>query len=118
MKYILLFLLSFNCLAGEIVQLNKGDAAPFKGALVAPKQMNKFRKINEENKLLKKKTTKLQDLALVKERKFKIVADESAHYQKLYRRQQVKTFWSNVGYFVLGVAVTGFAAKAAIEATR
>jgi hypothetical protein len=118
MKYILLFLISFNVFAQQQVILDKGQTAPFDGILSDSDQMKKYRTINEEKKLLDKEVIKLRDLNLTKDERMKLYKEEAADWKQQYRKEQVKGFWSKVGYFTLGVLVTGVAAKAAIEATR
>lgn len=101
-----------------MVKVEEGAPAPFTGILVDAEQMEKFRALNERAKLLEEQTVQLEDLALVKDRKIELYQDEADMFRTKYRRQQFKTFWSNAGYFALGVLVTGLAAKAAIESTR
>ena len=101
-----------------MVILKKGDITPFKGVLVDAKQMSEFRKYKELSKLQGKQILKLEDLAVVKDRKADLYKGEADHYRTLYRRQQFKTFWASAGYFALGVLATGFAAKAALESTK
>lgn len=118
MKYILVFLLTFNCFAQDIVELNKGDAAPFRGALVSPEQMQEFRQINEDKKRVDLQNIKLKDLADVNEQRIDFYKSEVKNVQNQFARERTKHFFEKIGYFALGVVVTSVAAKAAIEASR
>lgn len=120
MKNIVLILaLLLNCVyAGEIVTLNKGDIAPFSGALVDKEQLSEFRKIDEERKLLDQQNVKLKDLADIHNQRIDLYKQEVKMVRDDLSSQQRKSFWTNIGYFALGVVVTGLAAKVAIEATR
>jgi hypothetical protein len=118
MKILLILLLTFNCFAQQMVKLDEGQKAPFAGILSDSEQMKTFRKTNEELKLTKKQNITLKELAVVQERQAKLYKEESDAYRTQLRREQVKSFWAKVGYFALGVLVTGLAAKTAIEASR
>ena len=111
-------LMSFNLIAGEMVVLKKGQPAPFDGIISDAKQMKEFRQLKENNKNLKKVKLKLEDLAYVRDRKIKFFEQESDQYRTSLRRTQFRSFWSNIGYFTLGVIVSGLASKAAMETIR
>lgn len=115
---IIIILFSFSAMAQKLEKLEKGQTAPFTGVLVDAKQMKKFRQVNEEKKLLDKKNIKLKDLNVLKDQKIELYKKEITQTHKELTRYKTKTFFTNAGYFALGVILTGFAAKTAIESTR
>ena len=100
-----------NVSYAEMVIVKKGDPAPFEGILVDQAQMKEFRQINEDKKNLELQNLKLKDLALINDERVDL-------YRKELSSSETKSLWKSVGYFALGVLVTGFAAKVAIESTR
>lgn len=121
MKLLLvIFLLVSNvCYSNESMKVvKKGEVASFDGVLVSKEQMEEFRRINEENKLLKEKVLTLENIVKIDEIKLKYYADELTATRSLLIAEQANDFWAKAGYFALGVIVTGVAAKSAIESTR
>lgn len=114
----ILLIFSMNCYSQKLEIIKKGEKAPYDGILADKKQMEKFREINEKKKLLEKQNIELKDLALTHEERIKFHQENANFYKKELRIQESRTFWAKVGYFTLGVVVTGFAAKTAIEASR
>jgi len=117
-KILLIFILTFNCFPQQMIKLDKDQKAPFTGILSDAEQMKSFRKTNEELKLTQKQNITLKELSVVQERQIELYKEESTSFRTQLRREQVKSFWAKVGYFALGVFVTGLAAKTAIEASR
>lgn len=119
MKYMLIFtiVLSSN-LRAEMTVLKKGDAAPFDGVLSDAAQMKEFRQINEDKKNLELQNVKLKDLGDIQEQRIDLYKQEVQRVREDLSRSEKKAFWQSAGTFVLGVLVTGFAAKVAIEASR
>lgn len=116
MKYLLIFLLSIQMsFAQQMVILDKGQEAPFKGVLNDAKQMKVFRQANEEKKLLDKKVQSLELLKVKQEEIIKIHSEEAKHARTQYRREQVSNVWGRVVWFSLGILVTGVAFKIANE---
>lgn len=115
-----IFLLVSNvCYSNESMKVvKKGEVASFDGVLVSKEQMEEFRRINEENKLLKEKVLTLENIVKIDELKLKYYADELTATRSLLIAEQANDFWAKAGYFALGVIVTGVAAKSAIESTR
>lgn len=101
---LLLTNLTSNVFAQNAVKLNKGDTAPFTGALVKKERLEKLVKAEKSNLTLK-------DLSIHK--------DELIEFHKMdakLQRQKLSEakFDSNlksIGMFVLGVVITGFAYK-------
>lgn len=107
MKILLIFLLSINLVfAQNAVVLNKGDSAPFKGALVKPERLNSLVKAEKKNIVL-------QDLRLTQDELIEYHKDTARKYRTRLAEEKFNSFWTNTGYFVLGVIITGFAFKAA-----
>lgn len=116
MRFLLVFLLSIQVsFAQQMVILDKGQEAPFKGILNDSKQMKVFRQANEEKKLLDKKVQGLELLKVRQEELIKIHSDEAKHARTQYRREQVSNTWNRVLWFSLGILVTGVAFKVANE---
>jgi len=118
MKYLMFALLSFSVLANDMVILKKGDQAPFDGILSNQEQMAKFRKTDEQNKLLEQQNIKLKDLADISDQRIELYKQEVKTVREDLSSSQRKTFWSSVGFFALGAVITGLCAKVAIESTR
>lgn len=115
---LMFFLLAYELSYAELIPLKKGDTAPYNGILVDAPQMKEFRQINEEKKLLELENLKLKDLSLINDQKVGLYRNQTEALSKELVRSERKAFWQSVGTFALGVIVTGFAAKVAIEATR
>tara|TARA_R100001086_G_scaffold214248_1_gene130254 strand:+ start:976 stop:1311 length:336 start_codon:yes stop_codon:yes gene_type:complete len=111
MKLLLAFILTFSTCFAQVQKIEKGEPAPFTGAIVTAKQLSEFRKTREIN-------IKLKDLQVVNEQRIEFYKEEAKHYQVQIKKERIKHFWEKAGYFALGVLVTGIAAKAAIESTR
>jgi len=112
-----LFFQTHNTYA-EMTALNKGQVAPYEGILVDAEQMKEFRKINEDKKSLELENLKLKDLSIINDQRIDLYKTEVKRVTEDLSRSEKKAFWQSAGTFVLGVIVTGFAAKVAIEATR
>lgn len=105
MKLLMIFLITINsAFAQNAVTLNKGDIAPFKGALVAPERLDKLVKAEKSNIVLK-------DLRITQDEIIEYHKDQSRRYRKRLSEAKFDAFMTNTGYFVLGVILTGFAFK-------
>jgi len=111
MRYALIALLIVRLAHADMTILKKGDVAPYDGILSDAAQMKEFRQINEDKKNLELQNLKLKDLSAIQD-------DRVELYKSELKSSESRSFWKSVGYFTLGVLVTGFAAKVAIEATR
>ena len=114
----IMLVFSFTTYGQRLEVVNKGQKAPYDGLLADKRQMEKFREINEKKKLLEKQNIELKDLTLTKDQRIKFHQENADFYKEELRKQESRTFWAKVGYFTLGVVVTGLAAKTAIEASR
>jgi hypothetical protein len=115
MKLLMVFLISFNALAIDIVPVKKGEPAPSDGFFVSPEEMKKFRQINEEKKLLDQKVISFQDLAITNEQRIDIYKKHSDYYQQEVVKAQNKTMWAGIGGFVLGVVATSLSAYGTVR---
>jgi len=111
-KFILLFVFTFNVFAQNTVLLNKGESAPFDGVLSDSDQMKIYRQSNEEKKLLQDKVLTLKDLNATIQERSDVYKAEGDYYRSQLRTQEFRGFWANVGYFALGVLATSLAIKA------
>lgn len=91
--------------------LTKGTPAPFSGTLIRNERVNELVKAEKRNILL-------EELSIKQDQRVEIYRTEASRLETQLARAQFKSFWTNVGFFALGVVVTGVAAKAAIESVR
>jgi hypothetical protein len=119
MKLLIVLLLTFSfACRSEITALKKGDVAPFEGALVSVDQMREFREHKTKLDLEIKQNEALKTLNLRLEEKIDFHRAETRQVERELTKTRFKGNVYNIGYFVLGVVLTGFAAKAAIESTK
>lgn len=111
MRYLLILLLSFNLYGQNAVKVKKGDPSPFDGAVITEETLDKLVKSD-------KKVLKLEQLRLLEQEKTDIYKNRLNTAEKELSKAERRKFWSNAGHFVLGVLLTGIAAKAAIESSR
>lgn len=108
MKIILLMIMSITLISNSFAQnaivLNKGDTAPFKGALVKSERLNTLVKAEKKNIVL-------EDLRITQDELIEYHKDNARLYRKRLAEAKFDSFWTNTGYFVLGVVLTGFAFK-------
>jgi hypothetical protein len=114
---VLLLTLALPCRA-EIVALKKGDIAPFEGALVDVNQMKEFREHKTKLDLEVKQNEALKTLNLRLEEKIDFHKAETRAVEKELTKTKFNSNLTNIGYFVLGVALTSLATKFAIDATQ
>lgn len=101
---ILTILFTFQVLAQNSVTIKKGEVADFDGHLVKKERLVELIKAEKKNIVLK-------DLAYTQEEITEYHKDQAREYRKKLRREEFRSFWVGVGYFTLGVLVTGFAFK-------
>lgn len=118
MRFIILFIISFNSFAIDITPIKKGEASPGDGFFVSTEEMKKFRQINEEKKLLEQKVLTFGDLAITNEQRIDIYKKQSDYYEEQYLKQQNKTIWSGIGGFILGAAATSLVAYGTMRALK
>jgi hypothetical protein len=117
MKYLLVFLLSFNCLA-QVQHITKGTPAPYDGHLFTEKKAREVRK-----ELLEKDKLEVFTKALLENEKRhkKIISNQNEqieilkdHTMKLADMAQMST-GEKIFWFSLGVAATSFAVYGAAQ---
>ena len=103
---IILIISSSGPAFSQVTRLEKGQVAPYTGALIGPERLDKLVKAE-------KKVIVLQDLRLTQDELIEYHRDSSRRYRKELSEQKFNSFLTNTGYFVLGVFITGFAFKSA-----
>lgn len=113
MKKILISLLIISNLsfAQNAVILNKGEAAPFKGALVKEETLDSLVKSD-------KKVIKLEQLRLTQEQMTNYYKKEAEMSREQAHIERTRSDLKSIGSFILGCVLTGLAAKVAIESSR
>lgn len=119
--WLLLILIAFSATAQacpNIQKLKTGTTSPCDGFFVSSDKMQELAKNADELELSRK-------LVLAQEHLRKLDLGEIEHYKsqskaahKALSQSNAQKVWLGIGAFALGVVVTGFAAKAAIESTR
>lgn len=107
---------SFAC--DNVQEIKQGVPAKCDGWLIKESQMQKFTKTYDEHKLLTEKSALLEQRKVLTDIELDIYKSNNKQLQKEVSRMEDKAFYSNIGYFVLGVLMTGFAAKVAIESSK
>lgn len=102
--------------SADLVKLEEGDKAPFTGVLVSPERLNEFRQLDETNRLLEKKVLTMRDLGVVMESRVDLNKKLAEEYKIEYTKSEAKRSLTNLGHFLLGVAITTVAFKIAQEA--
>ena len=111
-------ILTTTSFSNEVVTLNKGDTAPFRGALFSENKTNELRANDERRLLLEKKTITLEEIGVLSEQRLDIYKKRVYTLEETITKNNRKRFWSNIGHFLLGAALTGLAAKVAIESSK
>jgi hypothetical protein len=107
-----------NLVYAEMAVMKRGDVCAFDGVLVDAPQMKEFRQINEDKKNLELQNLKLKDLSAVQDERVELYRRQAQSLNSELAKSESRSFWKSIGYFGLGVLVTGLAAKVAIESTR
>jgi hypothetical protein len=119
MKILLIFTFFLNyAYAIDVVPVKKGDTVQEDGFLVDPSGMKELRQINEDKKLLERKATKLEDLAVINEERIETYRKLSKETEDQLRWEKTKGNFKGIGGFVLGVLATSVAAYAAIRISK
>lgn len=107
---LLMILTSLNSF-GQAFKIKKGEPSPIDGVIITETQLVIYDTSLHSNVALKELSS-LQDMRIEQYRK-----DLSEAKSEL-NKAVFKGYLGTAGGFVLGVLITGFAARAAIEATR
>lgn len=115
-KYVLIFCLTTShAFAIDIEEIKEGQPAPKDGFFVDAENMKKFRKINEEKKLLETKVAKLEDLSVVRNNQIQLYKNLNNSLESELAWENFKGDMKGVGGFLLGVLATSAATYVAIE---
>ena len=101
---ILTLLLTNSAFAQNAVKLKSGEAAPFAGVLLTEERATEAVKAEKSNIVLK-------DLRATQDELIDYHKDNARLYRKRLAEAKFNSFWTNTGFFVLGVFLTGFAFK-------
>jgi lysyl-tRNA synthetase class II len=105
MKLLLVLIFLVNtAFAQDAALLDKGDSAPFKGVLLTTERATEAMKAEKANLVLK-------DLQVAQEELTEYHRDSARKARNELTKTQVRGYMNVIGAFVLGVLVTGFAAK-------
>jgi hypothetical protein len=113
-----MLIISITSNAQDIVPLNKGEVAPFTGALVPPDRLNDMRKTDEELRITKKQIVQYKDLQIVNAQRMEYYKGTVKDYQEELSEERTKSTIKSAGYFLLGALLTGLATKIAIESAK
>ena len=112
MMLILLLMLSITTSsAQDVIRLDKDQVAPFSGNLIKTSKLEEFYKSHKIVPILE------ANISLEKQ-KLELYRDRLRETETELTRARTKAYLGTVGGFLLGVLITGFAAKAAIESAR
>ena len=108
---ILLLLISSSCFGQDVIRLDKDQVAPFSGNLIKVERLAEFYKSHKTLPLVE------ANLSLERQR-IELYRDRLRKTESELTRAKTKAYLGTAGGFLLGVLITGFAAKAAIESVR
>lgn len=117
------WLAAFICLSQafacpNVQKIKTGTSAPCDGWLVTPEKMQDFAKSADELEVSRKLILAQEHLRTLDVAEIEFYKRKTKEAHKQLAQEEVRSGWKTVGAFALGVIVTGFAAKAAIESTR
>ena len=107
----ILLMISIKSSYAQATKLDKGNPAPFKGVLITEDKLVEYDKAERLNIALKD----LNNLHDLRHDQYKKDLREA---KSELNKAVFKGYVGTIGGFVLGVLITGVAAKAAIEATK
>lgn len=102
----------------NVQKLKTGTSSPCDGWLVSEPKMQELAKNADELELSRKLILAQTHLQKLSGEEIEFFRKRSSASEKALSQLESQRFWIGLGAFALGVVVTGFAAKAAIEATR
>lgn len=86
--------------------------------IVSEPQMQEFVRTEDKYKIEVNRGLTLEKLRLLDEQEIEFYKVRAKSLEQQVNGAETRKFWSNLGYFILGVVLTGIAAKAAIESSR
>lgn len=108
---------SFAC-DKNVTKVAQGNPAPCSGWHVSEPQMQDFAKQTDQLQLAKDMNKVNEQLIRLNETEIEYFRNKSVVRGKELEKAETRRFWSNLGYFALGVVLTGVATKAAIESAK
>ena len=97
--------------AQDVIRLDQGQSAPFSGNLIKTERLEEFYKSHKKLPLVE------ENFELEKQRN-SLYKERFQDTERELTKAKFKGYIGTIGGFVLGVIITGVAAKAAIESTR
>lgn len=118
--FFLAILFSLNVFAcpNNVKSIKTGTVVNCDGWLVSKPQMQSFAKSADELELQKKLVLGQEHLQKLTEAEVEFYKRKNISTEKALSQSERQKTLIGAGAFILGVVMTGFAAKAAIEATR
>lgn len=102
----------------NVSKAKPGAVVPCDAWVVSEQQMQEFARTEDKYKIEVTRGLTLEKLRLLDEQEIEFYKVRSSSLQKEVNSGESKRFWSNLGFFVLGIVLTGVAAKAAIESSK
>lgn len=103
-----LLIINSTCFAQESIYINKDDKAPFSGYLLPEETVKTLRNNTLERDLYKTE-------ADLRERQVKLLSDQNDRLATTLQSTSSLSTWEKIGFFSLGVLITGGAVKLAHE---
>ena len=108
----------FGACPNNVQTIKQGSQAVCDGWLVSDNQMQTFAKTTDELDLEKKAHELNKRLRTLDQVEIEFYRNKYHNSVKNYDKLESSKFWTNIGFFALGVVLTGISAKAAIEASK
>jgi len=102
----------------NVKRIETGTASPCSGWIVSDNQMQKFAQTDDKLKLEEQISQVNKQLLSLSAAEVEFYKNRSKAQSKELEKAETKRFLSTAGAFVLGVLLTGVAAKAAIESAK
>lgn len=116
--YLIAGILRADACERNVMYVPKGTEVKCDTWLVKDSQMQEFAKTSDKLELSQKLIEQQKQLIKLNNEEIEFYKVQSQSRSKELNKAETRRFYSNVGYFVLGVVITGFATKVAIEASR
>lgn len=102
----------------NVTKVSVGNPAPCTGWHVSEPQMQVFAKQTDQLQLSQDLNKVNEQLLKLSDREIEFYKSKVKSQSKELEKAETKRFLSSTGAFILGVVITGVAAKVAIEATK
>lgn len=112
MRYLIIFLFTFQALAIDVVPIKKGESVPEDGFFINKEEMSK---LTQQRQNLENQIITLKQLNTLNEDRYQML--ENYHQDLSYelKKEKVKSRWSGIGGFFLGTLATSLAVYAATQ---